>query len=91
MTQATTPVHVKGSVSGWPKLLLRLEGAALLAAALFAYSHVGGEWRTLALLFFAPDLSFFGYLAGPRIGAIAYNSAHSTLAPLAISSGHKSR
>jgi hypothetical protein len=31
-----------------------------------------------ALLFLAPDLSFAGYLFGPRIGAAAYNAAHST-------------
>lgn len=73
-----------GSVAGWPRILLRLEGAALLAAALFAYAHLGGEWRQFALLFFAPDLSFFGYLLGPRIGAIAYNGAHVTVVPLAI-------
>jgi hypothetical protein len=30
----------------------------------------------LALLFFAPDAGVAGYLAGPRVGAIAYNALH---------------
>ena len=31
-----------------------------------------------------PDLSFLGYLAGPKIGAVVYNSAHSHITPLAM-------
>jgi hypothetical protein len=72
------------TVSGWPKILLRLEGAALLAAASFGYWRVGGGLGPFAGLFFAPDLSFIAYLAGPRIGAVAYNCAHTTLTPLAV-------
>jgi Domain of unknown function (DUF4260) len=71
-------------VSGWPAILLRLEGAALLAAASFAYARLGGEWRWFAYLFFAPDLSFLAYLAGPRVGAVAYNGAHTTIVPLIV-------
>jgi hypothetical protein len=37
-----------------------------------------------AVLFFAPDVSFAGYLAGPRVGAALYNVAHSYVAPLAL-------
>ncbi len=36
------------------------------------------------MLFLAPDLSFLGYLAGPRIGAIIHDAAHSTIAPMAL-------
>jgi hypothetical protein len=71
------------SVSGWPKLLLRLEGAALLATAIFICFRIGVDWRLFALLFFFSDLSFIAYLAGPRAGAAAYNSVHTTVAPLA--------
>jgi hypothetical protein len=71
------------SVSGWPQILLRLEGAALLAAAVFICFSIGVDWRLFALLFFFPDLSFVAYLAGPRAGAAAYNSVHTTIAPLA--------
>ena len=34
------------------------------------------EWWVCLLVFFAPDLSFAGYLAGPRIGASVYNAVH---------------
>jgi hypothetical protein len=70
------------SVSGWPKVLLRLEGAALLATAVFICFALGVDWRLFALLFFFPDLSFLAYLAGPRAGAAAYNSVHTTSLPL---------
>lgn len=64
------------SVTGMPLILLRLEGAAMLAAALCAWHLTGGSWLVFGLLFFTPDLAMLGYLAGPRAGAIAYNLAH---------------
>jgi uncharacterized protein DUF4260 len=72
------------SVSGGPRLLLRAEGAAILAVALLLYARIGEPWWWLLVLFLAPDLSLLGYLAGPRIGAIAYNAAHTLLVPLAL-------
>jgi len=68
----------------WPKVLLAMEGAALLAVALFAYERQAGPWPLFAALFFAPDLAAAFYLAGPRIGAVAYNIAHVTFVPLAL-------
>ena len=35
-----------------------------------------GPWWLWAKLFFAPDVSFMGYLAGPRVGAFVYNQLH---------------
>ncbi|QGM97689.1 DUF4260 domain-containing protein [Methylocystis parvus OBBP] len=81
MTDETT-----GFVSGWPRLVLRLEGAALMAAALFCYARLGGGWGFFALLFLVPDLSLLAYLAGPRPGALLYNLAHTTIGPLAYGS-----
>jgi hypothetical protein len=69
------------SVQGVPRLLLRLEGACVLGAALLAYARLGGSWTWFAVLFLLPDLSLLGYLAGPRRGAAAYNVGHSYLAP----------
>ena len=43
-------------------------------------------WLLLAVLFLAPDLSFLAYLAGPRVGAVGYNLAHSYAGP-AIAAG----
>ncbi len=78
------PPEAPLGVAGWPRILLRLEGAALMAAALFLYARAGGGWGSCALLFFAPDLSMIFYLAGPRIGAVAYNCAHVTFVPLLL-------
>ena len=72
------------AVRGMPLLLLRLEGAALLIIATVLYANTGTGWLFYALLFLVPDLSFLGYLAGPRVGAIAYNAAHTTLGPIAL-------
>jgi len=72
------------AVAGAPRALLRLEGAALLAAAVGAYSAYQGSWLLFALLFLAPDLSFAAYAASARVGALFYNALHSTLAPLAL-------
>jgi hypothetical protein len=79
------PPGESGAVEAWPRVLLRLEGGGVLIAATLAYFVVvGGDWRWFALLFFAPDLSFLGYLAGPAVGAVAYNVVHTYALPLAL-------
>ena len=77
-------IEATGAVTGGLRSLLRLEGLALFAAMTLSYSVWGGSWWLCSILFLAPDLSFAGYLKGPRIGAIVYNTAHSTLAPAAL-------
>jgi hypothetical protein len=72
------------AVVGLPHLLLRLEGAALFALAVFLYPKVDDSWIMFLGLILAPDLSMAGYLAGPRVGALAYNAAHITLGPIAL-------
>ena len=71
-----------GQTTGGVRTTLRIEGALALLSCVVAYAHFGASWGTFALFFLAPDLSFFGYLAGPKIGAIAYNSAHSYIGAL---------
>jgi hypothetical protein len=73
-----------GAVTGAPRWILRFEGAALAVGAALFYWHMGAPWLLFALLFFVPDLSFLAYLVSPRIGAIAYNLVHTTLAPLSL-------
>ena len=73
-----------GAASGGVNILLRAEGVALLAAAAAAYAHAGFSWFLFAALFLAPDLSFFAYVLGSRIGAAAYNILHTTVVPLAL-------
>lgn len=72
------------SATGGVRVLLRLEGLFILAASLLAYANYGSGWGVFALFFLAPDLSFAGYLAGSKTGAIAYNFAHSLIGPLAV-------
>jgi hypothetical protein len=67
-----------------PRLLLRLEGAAMFVLALMLYPKVSDSWLLFVALFLAPDLGMLGYLAGPRVGAIAYNIAHFELLPIAL-------
>jgi hypothetical protein len=70
-----------GAVTGWPRRLLRLEGLAALVFAVWAWEDWGASWPVFAGFFFAPDLSFLGYLRGPRVGAALYNAAHTYLGP----------
>jgi hypothetical protein len=74
------------AVTGGVRILLRFEGLALFAGAtsLYAFSFYGGPWWLYLALFLVPDLSFVGYLAGPRIGAWAYNALHSTILALGL-------
>lgn len=69
------------AVTGSPKLILHIEGAVALAAAVIAYRMLGGSWGMFALLFLAPDLGMAAYLAGPRWGARGYNLLHTYAAP----------
>lgn len=67
-----------------PKLLLHLEGAAFFAASIVAYTRLGGNGWVFALLLFAPDLSALGYLVNTRVGALAYNLAHTYVTPILL-------
>jgi hypothetical protein len=79
---ASTPTA--GTVTGGLRTLLRLEGLTLFAGMTLLYAVWGGYWWVYFVLFLVPDLSFAAYLAGPRIGAIVYNAAHSYMAPMAL-------
>ena len=72
------------AVAGCPRVLLRLEGLALLALALVVYYRLGASWWLFFAVVLAPDLSFAGYLAGDRVGAIVYNAAHTLIGPFAL-------
>lgn len=70
--------------TGGVRAMLRFEGLMLLTAAVFLYAHLGASWILFFALFLAPDLVFAGYLFGPRAGAIAYNTVHSTVGPIVL-------
>jgi hypothetical protein len=67
-----------------PRLLLQLEGAALLALSVGLYRWGGAPWWIFFVFFFAPDVAFLAYLVGPRTGAVVYDCLHTTLAPIAL-------
>ncbi|WP_134497050.1 DUF4260 domain-containing protein [Microvirga pakistanensis] len=72
------------AVAGTPRLLLRLEGLALFLLGTGVFFQTGLSWWLYAILFFSPDLSFAGYLAGPKTGAAIYNATHTILGPAAV-------
>lgn len=74
---------MSGETIGAVRWVLRIEGLCVLIVALLFYPKLGFSWGTFALFFLAPDLSFLGYLAGSRIGAVSYNAAHSYIGAIA--------
>ena len=73
-----------GHATGGVRILLRLEGLALFAAMTALYADWGGSWTVYLLLFLVPDLSFLAYLSDAKFGALAYNAAHSYMAPVTL-------
>ena len=73
-----------GTVSGTPRLWLRVEAAALLTGALIAYSTTGQPWWLVPVVLLLPDLAMTGYAAGTRVGAFLYNLAHATPVPALV-------
>ena len=65
-------------------VLMRVEGLALLAAAVGLYAHQGYGWLALVLLLVAPDLALILYAANQRAGAVVYNVVHTLTLPLLL-------
>ena len=75
--------RLAGAVEGMPRLLLRLEGAALAARRRLLLSPHRRQLVAVRRLILVPDVSLLAYFVGTRLGAIAYNAMHVTLGPLA--------
>jgi hypothetical protein len=67
-----------------PRFLLGVEGLAVAVAAIALYADGDHPWLLFLLLILAPDLSFVGYLAGPRVGAASYNALHTSAPPIVL-------
>ena len=67
-----------------PAMVLRVEYLALLVLALAIYWDRGESWLLFVVLFLAPDLSFIVAIAGPDPGILAYNLAHTAIAPVIL-------
>lgn len=67
-----------------PALLLRIEEAGLLTAAVLLYAHFHFSWLLFAILFLAPDLFMLGYPLNPSVGAAVYNLGHTLIVPIVL-------
>jgi hypothetical protein len=67
-----------------PHVLLRLEGLAVVAAAVVLYFHEEFGWILFVALILAPDLSFGGYVFGTKVGAVVYDAVHTEIFPFAL-------
>ena len=67
-----------------PRWILHAEGAAILTICVFVYASGRFNWWLFALLFLAPDLFVFGYLANARVGSAVYNFVHTLVGPIAL-------
>jgi Domain of unknown function (DUF4260) len=76
--------EMRGYVSGAVRQTLRLEGLCVLIASCVVYQHVQHSWMWFFILFLAPDVSFAGYLAGAKAGAITYDVMHTYAMPFGL-------
>jgi hypothetical protein len=67
-----------------PRLLLHLEGLALLIGVVVLYASQPFSWWTFALFLLAPDLSAIGYIFNQQVGSMTYNLVHTTIFPLGL-------
>jgi hypothetical protein len=66
------------------KLFLRLEGLAVLLAAIYIYMLMEGNWLYFILFILVPDISMIGYIGNKKIGAFVYNMFHNLTLPLLL-------
>ena len=62
--------------------ILRAEHVAVALTGVIVYLAAGGSYLLIFPALLAPDLSAIGYLAGPRVGAVAYNAVHNVVLAL---------
>jgi hypothetical protein len=79
---AFAEIDMSGAPTGGVRTVLRLEALCVLIATVFAYRASGAGWGIFALYFLLPDVSLLAYLVNARVGAFAYNVAHSYIGPV---------
>lgn len=67
-----------------PRVLLRLEGLAVLGGAITLYGYQGYSWLAFAVFLLSPDVAMVGYALNPRLGALAYNVMHTSVLPISL-------
>ncbi|MEW5321548.1 DUF4260 domain-containing protein [Geobacillus thermoleovorans] len=66
------------------KILLRLEGVAILLLSLYFYFYNQFSWLLFFVLLLAPDISMIGYLFNNKVGAVLYNLFHTYSLPIGV-------
>src|SRR5690625_231612 len=66
------------------KLILHLEGLAVLFLSIYFYWTNDFSWILFIILLFVPDLSMLGYLMNNKIGAVIYNIFHTYIFPIVL-------
>ncbi|MCP5099861.1 MAG: DUF4260 domain-containing protein [Chloroflexi bacterium] len=67
-----------------PSILLRLEGTAVLVAAILFYFQQGFNGWTFALLLLWPDIAIVAYAINKKVGMIIYNILHTYSLPVVL-------
>ena len=58
------------------KTVLKIEELAMFIIGIYLFNTLGISWWWFIGLILTPDIAMFGYLANPKIGAVAYNVFH---------------
>jgi hypothetical protein len=66
------------------KNILKLEEAAMFVLSIYALSLLNVSWWVYLLILIVPDISFLGYAAGNKVGAVCYNFFHHKGVAIAI-------
>lgn len=56
--------------------LIKLEEVGLFLFSILLFSQLEYAWWVYPALLLAPDLGMLGYLFGPAVGAVTYNTTH---------------
>ncbi len=67
-----------------PGFMLRLEGTAVLLAAIIAYAQLGYSWWVFVLLLLWPDIAIVFYALNKNLGSMVYNLLHTLVSPLIL-------
>jgi hypothetical protein len=68
----------------WTRVWLAIDDLAIFITAVAFCPQTHAAWYVFALMALAPDIGIAGYLAGRKVGAVAYNALHIFAVPLVI-------
>lgn len=84
MTTQNPSFSITSSSLNMPRILLHLEGLALLISVLVIYANQQFSWWAFVIFLLTPDLPLLLYPLDQRLGSIVYNLVHNIVFPLAL-------